>query len=504
MNKKSIQPLGLSTEKFIKLTDLKQQVVNEELRLYYDLKTSQLKQLNDLPIVQDFTLLQKYNQKLDDFVETEIDDPLISLTIKVSPIEYREIQQLTNEESCLLQWYVTDERIIAFIVSANNNIRIWQSPEKATKQLFDTYINYMKLYNRQETDIDNSWKDQLPTLLQNFSDLLHLDEVCALVPHACQHLIVIPHSVLHNLPLHALPISRTPQASISGLNSSQVNGFSEKSTLQDLFPLGVQYAPSCQILARVKHLYHHVNFSKLLAIQNPINDLCFSDLECTILSTFFSSSEILVKDNANRTNVLNQLKSLDNHCYHFSCHGTFTSTNLLESTLYLANNETLTLSDIFELRFSDCRLVTLSACETGLTDITLSDEYFGLSGAFMCAGCPSIVSSLWSVNDLSTAFLMIKFYRILSDDQQYTSVSVAMQQAQQWLCNLTVQGYMKYLTSIKLDIQTIQTRMSSKDFKRLMHIFDDEEARIRASAMELNHKLFSNPFYWAAFSVTGV
>jgi CHAT domain-containing protein len=95
----------------------------------------------------------------------------------------------------------------------------------------------------------------------------------------------------------------------------------------------------------------------------------------------------------------------------------------------------LTLGEIFGLNLSQCRLVTLSACETGLTDPTsLSDEYIGLPSGFLYAGSPSVVSSLWTISYISTAFLITKFY---NDLQQGVSVAVALNQAQRWLRDAT-------------------------------------------------------------------
>jgi CHAT domain-containing protein len=74
----------------------------------------------------------------------------------------------------------------------------------------------------------------------------------------------------------------------------------------------------------------------------------------------------------------------------------------------------LTLDEIFSLDLEQCRLVTLSACETGLIDFkNTSDEYIGLPSGFLLAGSSSVVSSLWNVDDLSTSLLMIKFYQNL-------------------------------------------------------------------------------------------
>ncbi|MFM6271109.1 MAG: CHAT domain-containing protein, partial [Dolichospermum sp.] len=226
---------------------------------------------------------------------------------------------------------------------------------------------------------------------------------------------------LHILPLHALPVD-PPQLSLKS-GESATGG----SDLQDLFPKGVQYAPSCQILQKISQTFHHSDFNKLFAIQNPTKDLLYTDLEVNILSNFFTESQIIAKDNATKNAIIPHLKSSDNHCHHFSCHGGFNPNNPLESALFLANQEPLTLGEIFELRLNQCRLVTLSACETGLIDLnSISDEYIGLPSGFLFAGSPSVVSSLWTVDDLSTSFLMIKLYEILFDENQQVSVPVAL------------------------------------------------------------------------------
>lgn len=69
----------------------------------------------------------------------------------------------------------------------------------------------------------------------------------------------------------------------------------------------------------------------------------------------------------------------------------------------------LTTDEILNLTLQ-ANLVVLSACNTGMGKIT-GDGVVGLSRAFMAAGVPSVVVSLWSVPDAPTAELMIEFYR---------------------------------------------------------------------------------------------
>lgn len=69
--------------------------------------------------------------------------------------------------------------------------------------------------------------------------------------------------------------------------------------------------------------------------------------------------------------------------------------------------------EVFELNLK-ADLVTLGACETGLGQLSRGEGLIGLTRAFMYAGAPSVVVSLWS-EDESTAELMKLFYQNLRD-----------------------------------------------------------------------------------------
>ncbi|NES07405.1 MAG: CHAT domain-containing protein [Okeania sp. SIO2F4] len=144
--------------------------------------------------------------------------------------------------------------------------------------------------------------------------------------------------------------------------------------------------------------------------------------------------------------------------------------------------ENLTLAEVFGLNLSQCRLVTLSACETGLTDFTdLSDEYISFPSSFIYAGSSNVVSNLWKVSDLSTAFIMIKFYQNL---RQNLTVSVAINKAQIWLRDITKKELQEWIKNNQLPINAT-LRIS---LRRRFHRLSD------------NDQPFKDPFYWAAFS----
>ena len=83
------------------------------------------------------------------------------------------------------------------------------------------------------------------------------------------------------------------------------------------------------------------------------------------------------------------------------------------------------VSEIFSLNLK-ADLVVLSACETGLGKISNGDEIIGLTRAFIYAGTPSVITTLWKVNDRATFELMKEFYANLKTAKK----SAALRQAQ--------------------------------------------------------------------------
>ena len=87
----------------------------------------------------------------------------------------------------------------------------------------------------------------------------------------------------------------------------------------------------------------------------------------------------------------------------------------MESSV-LVGRDRLSVADVMALDL-EAWLVVLSACQTGLGRILGGDEIVGLTRAFIYAGTPSVISSLWPVDDLSTSVLMSELYTALCSGQ---------------------------------------------------------------------------------------
>ena len=100
---------------------------------------------------------------------------------------------------------------------------------------------------------------------------------------------------------------------------------------------------------------------------------------------------------------------------HFATHAELSKDDPLSSAVLLAKgggeDGRLEVREIFGMDLT-ASLVVLSACETGLGALSGGDELVGLTRAFIYAGSPSVVASLWKVDDASTAQLMAAFAEI--------------------------------------------------------------------------------------------
>ena len=439
------------------------------------------------------THLNQLRQLLNEWITETIKpiDPSFSLTQKVQGISFQEIQSLLpDNKTALIEWYILDETFVTFIITRQSpGIRLCESSPEDLQAFQDWGNEYLRDYIFHP--YQQYWKDNLESRLYRLAEILHLEELLSHVPDTSDRLILIPHLSLHLLPLHALPLPNQ-----------------KDKYLIDKFPRGVRYAPSCQLL-QLTEKQERPDFSNLFAVLEPtrpdLPPLFYTNLEVETIRRSFAPVQVLEKEKATKPALQESRECLrSSHCLHFACHGSFNFAAPLQSGLALAD-ESLTLAEIFNIYLPQCRLVTLSACETGLTDFTsISDEYIGLPSSFLYAGALSVVSSLWIVNSLSTCFLMIKFYENLRNFPKLEAgdVATALNQAQKWLRDLTCEEFEAVFAKYQSQIDEILAQLpKGKSFKFKESIKQD---RKEIQALDRQPKPFANSYYWAAFTATGL
>jgi CHAT domain-containing protein len=140
----------------------------------------------------------------------------------------------------------------------------------------------------------------------------------------------------------------------------------------------------------------------------------------------------LVGTQATETALVSQAEQSE--ILHLATHGEFDSLNPQFSRLRLNPDEThsdgsLYVHEIYGLDLtSTTNLVVLSACQSQVGQLSRGDEIVGLSRAFLYAGTPTVMASLWNIDDAATSYLMERFYTYLQEDQ---TTAKALQLAQQ-------------------------------------------------------------------------
>jgi len=90
----------------------------------------------------------------------------------------------------------------------------------------------------------------------------------------------------------------------------------------------------------------------------------------------------------------------------------------------------LTALEVLNLDLSKTKLVVLSACETGLGQVSGAEGVLGLPRAFRLAGAKAVIMSLWKIPDLETVSFMTSFYKNYFDgktvDQAFSETQLAM------------------------------------------------------------------------------
>ena len=331
-------------------------------------------------------------------IQIKLQSPATASLVSVDVAPLEEIQSLLEPDTTLVEYFVTGDRTFAFVL---------------TRDSFNTVLLDIRREDLVETI----------TLLRDFPDLsdeippelqqLHQVLIEPLQPYLnTTHLIIVPHDILHYLPFAALTDGDrylTDDYVISLLPSANT----------------LRYLPEPHDLAQ----------PTLLALGNPViseslSSLRYAEEEVEAIARLFNTQP-LIRQAATESAV--RLESDAASILHLAVHGEYDPINSLFSRLHLAadddNDGRLEVREIYGLDLTQStNLVVLSACQTSIGQQSRGDEIVGLNRAFLYAGAPAVLSSLWNVDDAATAMLMEQFYNHLRDG---SDPATALQQAQQ-------------------------------------------------------------------------
>jgi CHAT domain-containing protein len=162
--------------------------------------------------------------------------------------------------------------------------------------------------------------------------------------------------------------------------------------------------------------------------RDELGNLRFAEQEAEAIAALYET-DALIREAATESVVRERAGA--SHILHLAAHGVYNPVAPLQSLIALApsyeHDGWLTAAEVYGLDLANADLVVLSACQSHLGDLTAGDELVGLTRAFFFAGTPSVIASLWSVNDEATGLLMERFYTHLREG---TGKAEALRQAQ--------------------------------------------------------------------------
>jgi CHAT domain-containing protein len=388
--------------------------------------------------------------------------------MNVEPLTLKETQELLDPGVTLLEYFVMNESVLLWVVDKEkvSSISIPLRRERLQRQV--------TAYREAITELAE--KEKFNALSQRLYKLL----IQPALPHiGGKELLIIPHGVLHYLPFQALLASDGQYL----IEKYPINYLSSASLMQFTQEKRKAKGDLTKVLAEG---------GKVLTFGNPdLNDprknLQYAGFEAKEIKSLHPQSTIYLEKEATEERA--KALSGNHDIIHFASHAELSEGDPLASAILLAKSDKedgrLEVREIFGMDLK-ASLVVLSACETGLGKLSSGDELVGLTRAFIYAGTPSVVASLWSVEDSSTAQLMASFYKNL---KTMTKVE-ALRQAQLQL----IQG------------KTNSELLARRGIGGVGKLGETASSTLSAPSSEPSPPVVvstSHPYFWAPFILVG-
>lgn len=234
-----------------------------------------------------------------------------------------------------------------------------------------------------------------------------------------ENLIIIPDGSLWLIPFELLLYERVA--------SNEIN-FSPEHLPYLLNKYSIDYASSSKLLLKNHHSKNQENLipfagfapdfdEKELAARSCSNEninlgqLEFNQIELESIAPYFNG-ESHMGPLATRQAFLKLAPNAE--ILHLSTHACLNKDDPMESRIFFANQQHITIEDIYSLKIK-AKMTVLSACQTGLGQVYNGEGVISLARAFAQAGCSSVTMSLWPVADEATSQIMVNYYENLDN-----------------------------------------------------------------------------------------
>jgi CHAT domain-containing protein/Tfp pilus assembly protein PilF len=384
------------------------QLLQQEQSLGAEVSTldSQLRDARSLPPdQQNADQIQSLSQQLqtaqqqytDTLTQLQLADPETASLVSVQPLGLAGIQQLLDPNTTLLSYFVTPDKTLAFLVTQSGfqevDLPVKQSDLEAAVADFRSFADTSSATPPQSLQQLYAW------LIAPLASQLTTPTVG-----------IIPDGILNYLPFAAL----------------SPDGQTYFGDAHTLFAL-----PDASSLPFIQAKRKGSDTTALVLGASQVAGfrvLQYADQEATNVAGLLGT-QALTGDAATVTAVAQQGGSVN--VLHLAAHADLNSASPLFSRILLEpdsqSDGSLTVQQVYGLNLAQADLVVLSACNTQLGGQSEGDDFVALNRAFIYAGSPSVIASLWTVNDPATSALMTSFYQHLTSGM---SKAQALQAAQ--------------------------------------------------------------------------
>ncbi|MEO9803000.1 MAG: CHAT domain-containing tetratricopeptide repeat protein [Reichenbachiella sp.] len=341
------------------------------------------------------------------------------LKYQTTAVGVDELQKQIPDKTLIIEYIISDSILYTFLIDKNNfDVLTSEITDKTFKQL-NSFLKNMSegpeisQFQSQYDEYVSQSRYLYKTFLQRQLATVNENEV--------ESLVIVPSGPLSYLPFEILLGSYNEGTDYNSLDyliksysisyaysAQSLVHQSQSQTTNEMEYLG--YAPSYQELEPAQK-------NELKKFRNSLVNLEWNQHEVESVGKSLAGTYYLA-DQATETNFKEQVSK--SNIVHLAMHALIDDQEPMRSKLVFnslrdsLNDGFLHTYELFDLKINP-ELIVLSACSTGAGELEQGEGIISLAYGFAYAGCPSIVSSLWPVDDKSTSDLMINFYQYLDE-----------------------------------------------------------------------------------------